>query len=484
MRMKLYLRTLVFALLFTLGCADLKAQVGINILQPDSSAILHLESTNRGFLPPRMTRQERDNIAAPKPGLMVFNTTDSVMQYHNGECWISTWQRNCSDCAFNFGIDNNLGYIDRIYSNSDSAFLFINQFAGDTTPIAVYIVPNLPQGISATLSNYLVNGSDTLLLTVNADIFAPPGIYPVIVQAVCGNTIGNQVFIVSVDTCYEVNINTPQSNYNLQTANSLPTAVPICVVARIASGVTMQNTAVAPVFTTGNLHPDSRVGIWNEGDLLARGGNGGAGAGVSGGGTGAGLPGTHALNLTVHTHLVNNNGRLYGGGGGGGSVGLVQVINLGIGTFTLGIGAGGGGGAQLGVGGNLGTGFGYYAAGQNATAGMFAVGGDGGVLSTPINFNLFGASFTITPNVFGGDGGDYGVNGQMGTLTVNVLVQISIPLVGTVTLLNQNFPNPPPTGFPAGGTAGNAVKRNGNTMIGNVNNGYYQSNNIKGQVGN
>jgi hypothetical protein len=460
------------------------AQIGINILQPDSSAILHLESTDRGFLPPRLTRQQRDDINNPKPGLMVFNTSDSVMQYYNGDCWISTWQRNCRDCAFNFQLDNNVGYIDRIYSNSDTAQLFINQFAGDSTTIAVYIVPNLPQGITATLSNYVVNGSDTITLTVNADIFAPPGVYPVIVQAVCGNTIGNQVFIVAVDSCFEVDIVTPQTNYDLQAANSLPSSVPICVVARIASGVTLQNTITAPVFSTGNLHPDSRVGIWNRGDLLARGGDGGAGAGISGGGSGVGENGTHAINLTVHTHLVNDNGRLYGGGGGGGSVGLVQVINLGIGTFTLGIGAGGGGGAQAGVGGNLGTGFGYYEPGQNATTGIFAVGGDGGVLSTPINFNLFGASFTITPNVFGGDGGDYGVDGTQGTLTVNVLVQISIPLVGTVTLLNQNFPNPPPTGFPAGGIPGNAVKRNGNTLIGAVNDGYYQSSNIKGRVGN
>jgi hypothetical protein len=222
----------------------------------------------------------------------------------------------------------------------------------------------------------------------------------------------------------------------------------------------------------------------NRGDLLARGGNGGAGAAISGGGNGVGENGTHALNLTVHTHLVNDNGRLFGGGGGGGSVGLVQVINLGIGTFTLGIGAGGGGGAQAGIGGNLGTGLGYYAPGQNATTGVFAVGGNGGILSTPINFNLFGANITLTPNVFGGDGGDYGVDGTQGTLTVNVLVQISIPIIGNITLLNQNFPNPPPTGFPVGGVAGNAVKRNGNTVIGNVNDGYYQSSNIKGRVGN
>jgi hypothetical protein len=480
--MKQYLKIFLFSLLSFFSISFLDAQVGINILQPDTSAVLHLESNNKGFLPPRLSKTERDNIYAPKPGLMVFNTTDSMMQYYNGECWISTWQRNCSDCVFNFNIDNNIGYIDRIISNTDSAFLYVNQIAGDTTPIAVYIVPNLPQGITATLNNYLVNGSDTLQLNVHADIFAPAGVYPVIVQAVCGNTIANQVFIVSVDTCYEVSIVTPQTDYDLQAANSLPTNVPICVVARIANGVVLQNSTNSPVFSTGGLHPDSKVGILNNGDFLARGGDGGAGAGISGGGSGDGLPGTNALNLTVHTHLVNN-GRIYGGGGGGGSVGLVEVINLGIGTFTLGIGAGGGGGARDGVGGNLGTGFGYYDAGDNATTGINAIGGDGGILSTPINFNLFGASFTLTPNVFGGDGGDYGVDGQSGTLSVNVLVQIVIPIVGSVTLLNQNFPNPPPTGFPAGGTAGNAVKRNGNTLLGNILDGNYQSGNIKGRVG-
>jgi hypothetical protein len=474
---------LSFSLMLAFSAISVQAQVGINILQPDSSAILHLESTDRGFLPPRMTQTERDNINNPATGLMVFNTTDSVMQYYNGECWVSTWQRNCSDCAFSFDIDNNAGYIDRIFSNSDSAFLYINQFAGDTTNIAVYIIPNLPDGITASLSNYVVNGSDTLVLSVEADIFAEPGVYPVIIQAVCGNTIGNQVFVVAVDSCFEVDINTPQFNYDLQAANGLPTSVPICVVANIASGVLMENDTTAPVFSTGNLHPDSKVGIWNKGDLLARGGDGGAGAGLSGGG-GQGAPGTNAIELTVHTHLINDNGIIYAGGGGGGSVGLIESINLGIGTFTLGIGAGGGGGAQNGIGGNLGTGFGYYDAGQNAGAGMFAIGGEGGELVTPINFNLFGADFTITPLVFGGDGGDYGIDGQSGTLIVNLLVQISIPFVGTVTLLNQDFPDPPPTNFPAGGTAGNAVKRNGNTMIGNVNDGYYQSSNIKGTVGN
>lgn len=466
-----------------MGAASVEAQVGINILQPDTSAILHLESTERGFLPPRMTTQQRDNIVQPKPGLMIYNNTDSSMQYFNGECWLYTWQRNCDDCAFDFQAQNNTGNIDRIYTYADSTQLYINQLVGTAQTIAVYIIPNLPQGINASLSQFTVNGSDTITLTVTADIFAPAGTYPVIVQAVCGNTVGNQVYLLTVEPCIEVDINSPQFNYDLQAANGLPTNVPICVVARISQGVQLTNDTSAAVFSTGTLHPDSQVGIWNEGDLLARGGDGGAGAALIGGGSGAGDDGTHAIELSVQTHLVNNNGRIYAGGGGGGSVGLVEVIDFGIGTFSLGIGAGGGGGSQDGQGGNLGVGLGYYSAGTAATSGMFSIPGEGGELVTPINFNLFGASITLTPNVFGGDGGGYGEPGTSGTLFVNVNVAISIPFVGTVTLFNQNFPDPPPTGFPAGGNAGNAVKRNGNNLIG-FGDGYYQSGAIKGTIGN
>ena len=87
--------TVFLSILFVV---DASAQVGINILQPDSSAILQLESTDRGFLPPRLTRAQRDNIFSPKPGLMVYNTTDSIMQYFNGSCWLSTC-KFCTGCT-------------------------------------------------------------------------------------------------------------------------------------------------------------------------------------------------------------------------------------------------------------------------------------------------------------------------------------------------------------------------------------------------
>jgi hypothetical protein len=471
----------LFLFFYFLTLLSTKAQVGINILNPDTSAILHLESTTRGLLFPRLDTTQIANIFSPKAGLQVYNVTDSLMQYYNGRCWLYTWQRNCDDCAFNFRIQRNTGSIDRIFTNSDSTRLYINQVAGANQSIPVYIIPNLPQGITASLNRLIVNGNDSVTVTVTADIFAPAGTYPIIIQAVCGNTISSQVFIVTVEPCIQVAINTPQVNYNLQLANNLPTATPICVVATIGSGVQLSSTVPSAVFNTGSLHPSSRVGILNNGDLLARGGDGGLGAGVGGGGaTGGGQNGTDGINISVHTHIINN-GKIFAGGGGGGSVGFVASIPLGITTLNLGLGAGGGGGAQAGIGGNLGTGLGFYAAGQSATLGFNAFGGAGGVLTTPINFGISVVNITLTPQVFGGNGGNYGIDGTSGTLSVNVLAQISVPFVGTVTILNQGFPNPPITNFAAGGVAGFAVRKNGNTLLG-ISNGIYLSNSIKGRV--
>lgn len=50
-----------------------QVQVGPNT--PDASAQVQIDSTTRGFLPPRMTTTQRDAIAAPLEGLMIYNLT-------------------------------------------------------------------------------------------------------------------------------------------------------------------------------------------------------------------------------------------------------------------------------------------------------------------------------------------------------------------------------------------------------------------------
>jgi len=54
----------------------------------DASAMFQLESTTKGFLPPRMTTTERDAISTPAAGLMVYNTDTNTAECWNGSAWM------------------------------------------------------------------------------------------------------------------------------------------------------------------------------------------------------------------------------------------------------------------------------------------------------------------------------------------------------------------------------------------------------------
>ena len=66
------------------------AQVGINTNTPDASSALEIESTTGGILIPRMTETQRDAIASPASGLMIYQTDqDFGFYFYNGTQWTS-----------------------------------------------------------------------------------------------------------------------------------------------------------------------------------------------------------------------------------------------------------------------------------------------------------------------------------------------------------------------------------------------------------
>ena len=66
------------------------AQTGIGTTTPESSAKLDVSSTNKGFLPPRMTATQRGNIPSPAAGLMVYQTDAPIgFYYYNGIGWLN-----------------------------------------------------------------------------------------------------------------------------------------------------------------------------------------------------------------------------------------------------------------------------------------------------------------------------------------------------------------------------------------------------------
>src|SRR6185503_5397527 len=78
---------LLMEIIFT---GNFYAQVGIGTATPNGSAALEVNSTIRGFLSPRLTWSQRDAIASPAAGLMIWCSncgTSGQMVVFNGSKW-------------------------------------------------------------------------------------------------------------------------------------------------------------------------------------------------------------------------------------------------------------------------------------------------------------------------------------------------------------------------------------------------------------
>jgi hypothetical protein len=66
--------------LFAYSTVHAQVKIGGQSGLVDSSAVLELESSNRGFLPPRLSQAQISSIASPATGLIVFNTGTNCLQ--------------------------------------------------------------------------------------------------------------------------------------------------------------------------------------------------------------------------------------------------------------------------------------------------------------------------------------------------------------------------------------------------------------------
>jgi N-acetylneuraminic acid mutarotase len=65
----------------------LAQSVGVGTTTPNSSAQLDISSNNKGLLIPRLTTVQRDAIATPANGLMIYNSTTKQYNFFNGTKW-------------------------------------------------------------------------------------------------------------------------------------------------------------------------------------------------------------------------------------------------------------------------------------------------------------------------------------------------------------------------------------------------------------
>lgn len=142
---------------YTLG------SVGIGIDTPNNSALLDLSSTAKGFLVPRMTLIERNAIASPLTGLLIYQTDNTPGFYHyNGAAWVQT------------GADSN------VVTNITATAPVLS--SGGTTPdISMPAATNSQNGYltSADWSTFNSKGSGTVTdVTASAPLASSGGTAP------------------------------------------------------------------------------------------------------------------------------------------------------------------------------------------------------------------------------------------------------------------------------------------------------------------
>ena len=135
-------------LVFLLVNAYSFSQIGIGTTTPNSSAVLDLTSTTKGFLPPRMSSAQKIAISSPATGLIVYcnNCGDNgEMQVYNGVAWI-----NFSGAASATSVPNAPTSPIANAGNGQASVAFTETTFDGGSAITDYTVTSSPGGFTAT----------------------------------------------------------------------------------------------------------------------------------------------------------------------------------------------------------------------------------------------------------------------------------------------------------------------------------------------
>ena len=116
-------KLLTFVTLAFIGLSTANAQVGIGTDTPEASAELDVESTTKGFLPPRLTTTERGDITSPAVGLTIYNKEVNCLQWFNGSGWYNACEGSVDlvGSGFTNGFEDNTTCSDKVISVTSCA---------------------------------------------------------------------------------------------------------------------------------------------------------------------------------------------------------------------------------------------------------------------------------------------------------------------------------------------------------------------------
>ncbi|MDC0231121.1 DUF1566 domain-containing protein [Aureispira] len=139
--------SILLGYLLTISAQGVK--IGNNTNAADPSAMLDVESVNKGVLHPRMTESQRDAIASPAIGLLIFQTDGtSGFYYYSGTSWmpIHTGATLCSPivCAMTASSTVSLGTLTANYTGGTPPYGYV--WDGAASSATTSTVTGMPPG--------------------------------------------------------------------------------------------------------------------------------------------------------------------------------------------------------------------------------------------------------------------------------------------------------------------------------------------------
>ena len=162
--------------LTNIGNATITGTLLVSTVSPTSTAaVLELSSTTQGFLPPRMSTDQRTAITNKVEGLTIWNTTNKQLEVYDGSYWVNMNRKLVS--TINVGDPYGGGKVAYIFVPGDIGYIagqthgLIAANLDQTTDAGIKWFPNsfydvtqtfLGQGIVNTISIIAASGTSTL----------------------------------------------------------------------------------------------------------------------------------------------------------------------------------------------------------------------------------------------------------------------------------------------------------------------------------
>jgi len=174
----------ILAIILLLVFLSVQAQVAINTdgSTPENSAMLDIKSTSKGFLLPRMTQAQRNAIASPANGLVIYQTDNAPGFYYNtgtsvAPIWTIVGGGSGWEIAGNAGTDPAANFIGTT-DNQSLRFRINNTWAGELNPTTanVYLGGGAGQANTTGNSNVAI-GEHSLFANTGGGYNAANGYY-------------------------------------------------------------------------------------------------------------------------------------------------------------------------------------------------------------------------------------------------------------------------------------------------------------------